>query len=104
MTDDLVKRLRELNTFEWHARPATTKETCFTAADRIEELERHASLHAKCDQTSLEIEQKLVEKLKDAHKRIEQLVLALYGVIAIADRDCPEFRVARAVLKGEEAK
>ena len=39
MTDDLVKRLRELNTFEWHARPATTKETCFAAADRIEELE-----------------------------------------------------------------
>ena len=40
MTDDLVKRLRELNTFEWHARPATTKETCFAAADRIEELNR----------------------------------------------------------------
>jgi hypothetical protein len=39
MTDDLVKRLRELNTFEWHARPATTKETCFAAADRIEQLE-----------------------------------------------------------------
>jgi len=40
MTDDLVKRLRELNTFEWHARPATTKETCFAAADRIEQLEK----------------------------------------------------------------
>ena len=39
MTDDLVKRLRELNTFEWHARPATTKETCFAAADRIQKLE-----------------------------------------------------------------
>ena len=39
MTDDLVARLRELNTFEWHARPATTKETCFAAADRIEGLE-----------------------------------------------------------------
>ena len=39
MTNDLVKRLRELNTFEWHARPATTKETCFAAADRIEGLE-----------------------------------------------------------------
>ena len=36
---DLVKRLRELNTFEWHARPATTKEACFAAADRIEKLE-----------------------------------------------------------------
>ena len=39
MSDDLVKRLRELNTFEWHARPATTKEICFAAADRIEKLE-----------------------------------------------------------------
>jgi hypothetical protein len=39
MTDDIVTRLRELNTFEWHARPATTKETCFEAANRIERLE-----------------------------------------------------------------
>ena len=39
MSDDLVQRLRELNTFEWYARPATTKETCFAAADRIEKLE-----------------------------------------------------------------
>ena len=39
MADDLVKRLRELNTFEWHARPATTKEVCFEAADHIEKLE-----------------------------------------------------------------
>ena len=39
MSNDLVKRLRELNTFEWHARPATTKEACFAAADRIEKLE-----------------------------------------------------------------
>jgi hypothetical protein len=36
MSDDLVKRLRELNTFEWHARPATSKEACFAAADSIE--------------------------------------------------------------------
>jgi hypothetical protein len=34
-----VKRLRELNTFEWHARPATTKEVCLEAANRIEKLE-----------------------------------------------------------------
>jgi len=39
MTNDLVTRLRKLNTFEWHARPATTKKTCFAAADRIEVLE-----------------------------------------------------------------
>ena len=46
MTDDLVKRLRELNTFEWHARPATTKGICFEAADRIEELEGALSHYA----------------------------------------------------------
>jgi hypothetical protein len=49
MTDDLVKRLRELNTFEWHARPATTKETCFAAADRIEELGAALRLIADTD-------------------------------------------------------
>ena len=47
MTDNLVTRLRELNTFEWHARPATTKETCFAAAARIEELEQALEYYAK---------------------------------------------------------
>jgi len=41
--DDLVKRLRELNTFEWHARPATTKEICFAAANRIKHLENRCA-------------------------------------------------------------
>jgi hypothetical protein len=48
MTNDLSNQLRLLNTFEWHARPATTKETCFAAADRIEKLEaalREIALH-----------------------------------------------------------
>tara|TARA_R110000868_G_scaffold64990_1_gene195051 strand:+ start:657 stop:866 length:210 start_codon:yes stop_codon:yes gene_type:complete len=34
-----------------------------------------------------------------AADRIEQLEAALRGVIAIADRDCPEFREARAALE-----
>ena len=34
--------------------------------------------------------------------RIEKLEAALRGVIAIADRDCPEFRFARKALEGED--
>lgn len=32
---------------------------------------------------------------------IDRLREALRGVIAVADRDCPEFRKARAALAGE---
>ena len=39
MSNDLSNQLRSLNTFEWMARPATTKQICFDAADRIEKLE-----------------------------------------------------------------
>ena len=39
MNNDLSNQLRSLNTFEWMARPATTKQICFDAADRIEKLE-----------------------------------------------------------------
>ena len=39
MSNDLSNQLRLLNTFEWMARPATTKQICFDAADRIEKLE-----------------------------------------------------------------
>jgi hypothetical protein len=48
MTNDLSNQLRLLNTFEWMARPATTKQICFDAADRIEKLEaalREIALH-----------------------------------------------------------
>jgi hypothetical protein len=33
---------------------------------------------------------------------IDRLREALRGVIAVADRDCPEFRKARAALEGEK--
>ena len=39
MSNDLSNQLRSLNTFEWMARPATTKQICFDAANRIERLE-----------------------------------------------------------------
>ena len=66
MTDDLVKRLR-------YDAKKLADDICGEAADRIEQLEKYASLHAKCEQTSLEYEQKLVNRLRDAHKRIRQL-------------------------------
>ena len=47
MSNDLSNQLRSLNTFEWMARPATTKQICFDAADRIEKLE--AALLDLCD-------------------------------------------------------
>ena len=72
MSNDLSNQLRSLNTFEWMARPATTKQICFDAADRIEELERYQSLHAQCERVSLELEKKLVEQLKIAHSRLPQ--------------------------------
>ena len=53
MSDDLVKRLRSLNTFEWMARPATTKETCFAAADRIEKLEAALRQLSETDLTGI---------------------------------------------------
>lgn len=39
----------------------------------------------------------------EAADRIEQLEEALQGVIAVADRNCPEFRAARAALEGKDA-
>jgi len=42
--------------------------------------------------------------LRNAADRIEELEAALRGVIAIADRDCPEFREARAALGGKDER
>ena len=39
-----------------------------------------------------------------ASARIEKLEAALRGVIAIADRDCPEFRFARKALEEIDGK
>ena len=41
---------------------------------------------------------KLYWKLRAAQDRIEKLEAALHGVIAVAGRDTPEFRLAREVL------
>ena len=74
MTDDLVKRLRKWASFGYGVEAS---DTMFTAASRIEKLE--AELHS-------------------CFHRIEELQAALRGVIAVADRDAPEFRSARKAL------
>ena len=81
MTDDLVKRLLEMCGDDGILAMRDIYDTdVAAAADRIEQLEKYASLHAKCEQASLELEQKLMNRLRDAHKRIEELEYALRSI------------------------
>jgi chromosome segregation ATPase len=77
MTDDLVNRLRadELPDDRQIQREARIELSGILneAANRIEELEKYASIHAKCDQTNLEVGLRNFAKLKDAQDRIEEL-------------------------------
>jgi predicted RNase H-like nuclease (RuvC/YqgF family) len=52
------------------------------AADRIEKLEKYQSVHAQCDKTSLELEEKLVKQLSEARKRIQMLEAELTHIYA----------------------
>lgn len=65
------------------------------AADAIEKLQRELGE----ERYSREIASAKAWHFSDRIKRLEA---ALRGVIAIADRDCPEFRDARAALEGEQ--
>ena len=73
---DLVKRLRTWDSNE------STWELLEEAADHIEKLEKYQSVHAQCDKTSLELEEKLVKQLSEARKRIQMLEAALTHVYA----------------------
>jgi hypothetical protein len=44
----------------------------------------------------------MIIQTNNQNARIEKLEAALRGVIAIADRDCPEFRFARKALEGKD--
>ena len=95
MADDLVKRLRDLSYNQGHDLPDK-------AADRIENLEREnndTALHLYAFASRIE---KLEDELHHCFHRINELQAALRGVIAIADRDCPEFRFARKALENEK--
>ena len=65
MSDDLVKRLREYCD--------GNNDLMDAAADRIEELQKFQSVHAKCDEMSLLVEKKLVDKMASMHRRIKEL-------------------------------
>ena len=94
MTDNLVKRLRDLSYNQGHDLPDK-------AADRIENLEREnndTALHLYAFASRIE---KLEDELHHCFHRIEELQAALRGVIAVADRDAPEFRFARKALEGK---
>ena len=82
MSDDLVKRLRELNTFEWHARPATTKEVCFEAANRIKKLEREFEQEKQSREVAS-------EKAWKFANRIEKLEAALREIIVHCEVPAP---------------
>jgi hypothetical protein len=100
--------LRELNgNVLWYWKPMNPHDTRlgsvsnapFDAASRIEELERFKSLHAQCDKASLDIEQKLVNQLAVAHKRIEALELALWQIARAKSDPCDKFCGAFAGLQ-----
>lgn len=105
---NLVTRLRDggetCGTEQCKVRDARSGCICAMAADRIEELMKFQSLHANCDKASLDIEQKLVDQLASAHRRIEALEAALRSIAAnTCCEKCQEASlVARAALEGEK--
>jgi len=68
----------------------------------IEMLRANGSWEADAAVTAIQVRDRRIEKLEgELHHcfhRIEELQAALLGVIAIADRDCPEFRSASKAL------
>jgi hypothetical protein len=84
MSDDIVKRLRRYRAIEAHR-----------AADEIERLR-------KAEEHILKVLELANKNCHERNRQIDRLRKALIGVIRIADRDCPEFREARAALKEQQ--
>ena len=78
MNETLAERLRQITAVD-----NDEADVLFDAADLIEELQDE------------------IERLRAREARLRE---ALEGVIRIADRDCPEFRAARAALAEQEKK
>ena len=76
-------------------------------ADHIEELEKFKSIHAKCDEVSLELEQKLILQLAGCHRENERLREALALADAALSGANMNMKVVekkiRAALAGEKA-
>jgi hypothetical protein len=98
MSNDLSNQLRSLNTFEWMARPATTKQICFDAADRIEKLEKDIGIlseanHRLCGR---------IDYIPYAD-RIEKLEAALREIAALGFWDGDSaMNIARKALEGKD--
>jgi hypothetical protein len=80
------------------------------AADRIEELERFKSLHAQCDKTSLDIEQKLVNQVSYYYARMVKMEVVLRHIAERKSDPCDKYcghfldmqALAADALKGME--
>lgn len=69
------------------------------AADRIEKLNEDVGVLIAA---SIRLSSRIDLDSDHYVDRIKTLEAALRGVIAIADRDCPEFRSARNALEGKD--
>ena len=95
MTDDLLYRLRGVMCGD---DPVIEE-----AADRIEKLEKYQSVHAQCDKTSLELEEKLVKQLSEARKRIQVLEGWLNGSLNVIEAFvAADTKDARKALEGKD--
>ena len=102
MTDDLVKRLRQSSSSDYSCQGCMDTER-EEAADRIEKLEKYQSVHAQCDKTSLELEEKLVKQLSEARKRIQVLKGWLNGSLNIIEAFvAADTKDARKALEGKD--
>lgn len=71
--------------------------------DLVEEERQHGGKIVKLEEAREHISKQAVD-IVTLGQEVGRLREALEGVIRIADRDCPEFRAARAALAGKEEK
>jgi hypothetical protein len=97
--NDLVERLKAAKDpnvmLLTHPPQFRTDALCAEAAEEIERLRDFNN----------SIWGKLIKELRECHELTKEnlkLREALEGVIRVADRDCPEFRAARAALTQQE--
>jgi hypothetical protein len=71
--------------------------------DLVEEERQHGKTIVKLEEAREHISDQALD-IVTLGQEVGRLREALEGVIRIADRDCPEFRAARAALAREEEK
>ena len=90
---DIVDKLRD----RANAPTLAVSELNHDAADEIERLRAWVSVKTQEEARAHDYS----VRMHDENARLRE---ALIGVIRIADRDCPEFRAARAALAEKEKK